>query len=46
MLTFAGRKKEEQAEARREIKEQRQAGVDVHGSLGEGRLWNEDNRDV
>ncbi|KAM5370213.1 hypothetical protein ACJZ2D_008616 [Fusarium nematophilum] len=36
------RKKAEQAEARADIKAQRRAGVDVDGSLGEGRLWNED----
>lgn len=40
------RKKAEQAEAREEIKAQRQAGVDVDGSLGQGRLSNEDNSSV
>ncbi|KAI8665607.1 hypothetical protein NCS56_00997000 [Fusarium sp. Ph1] len=40
------RKKAEQAEAREEIKAQRRAGVDVDGSLGQGRLRNEDNSDV
>ncbi|RGP61711.1 hypothetical protein FLONG3_10441 [Fusarium longipes] len=40
------RKKAEQAEARDEIKAQRQAGVDVDGSLGQGRLSNEDNSSV
>ncbi|KAG8670197.1 hypothetical protein FPOAC2_09544 [Fusarium poae] len=40
------RKKAEQAEAREEIKSQRKAGVDVDGSLGQGRLSNEDNSSV
>ncbi|CAG7554812.1 unnamed protein product [Fusarium equiseti] len=40
------RKKAEQAEAREEIKAQRRAGVDVDGSLGQGRLSNEDNSSV
>ncbi|KAL2679258.1 hypothetical protein Neosp_010025 [[Neocosmospora] mangrovei] len=40
------RKKAEQAEAREDIKAQRRAGVDVDGSLGQGRLRNEDNSDV
>ncbi|RSL58819.1 hypothetical protein CEP54_007580 [Fusarium duplospermum] len=40
------RKKAEQAEAREEIKAQRRAGVDVDGSLGQGRLRNEDNSDL
>ncbi|KAF5710421.1 hypothetical protein FMUND_9513 [Fusarium mundagurra] len=40
------RKKAEQAEAREEIKTQRKAGVDVDGSLGQGRLSNEDNSNV
>ncbi|RSL69590.1 hypothetical protein CEP53_002181 [Fusarium sp. AF-6] len=40
------RKKAEQAEAREQIKAQRRAGVDVDGSLGQGRLRNEDNSDV
>ncbi|KAM0194239.1 hypothetical protein ACHAPA_005079 [Fusarium lateritium] len=40
------RKKAEQAEAREDIKAQRQAGVDVDGSLGQGRLSNEDNSSV
>ncbi|KAH6692506.1 hypothetical protein F5X68DRAFT_188170 [Plectosphaerella plurivora] len=40
------RKKQEQAEARQEIKQRRQAGVDVDGSLGGGRVGTEDNRDV
>ncbi|KAI8664537.1 hypothetical protein NCS55_00962800 [Fusarium keratoplasticum] len=40
------RKKAEQTEAREEIKAQRRAGVDVDGSLGQGRLRNEDNSDV
>ncbi|EKJ69987.1 hypothetical protein FPSE_09832 [Fusarium pseudograminearum CS3096] len=40
------RKKAEQAEAREEIKAQRKAGVDVDGSLGQGRLSNEDNSSV
>ncbi|KAF5669756.1 hypothetical protein FCIRC_9165 [Fusarium circinatum] len=40
------RKKAEQAEARGEIKAQRKAGVDVDGSLGQGRLSNEDNSSV
>ncbi|WAO92219.1 Hypothetical protein NCS54_00971500 [Fusarium falciforme] len=40
------RKKAEQAEAREQIKAQRRAGVDVNGSLGQGRLHNEDNSDV
>ncbi|KAF4972549.1 hypothetical protein FSARC_896 [Fusarium sarcochroum] len=40
------RKKAEQADAREEIKAQRQAGVDVDGSLGQGRLSNEDNSSV
>ncbi|KAM0421375.1 hypothetical protein ACHAPT_010910 [Fusarium lateritium] len=40
------RKKAEQAEAREEIKAQRRAGVDVDGSLGQGRLRNEDNGDI
>ncbi|KAJ4309316.1 hypothetical protein N0V84_011574 [Fusarium piperis] len=40
------RKKAEQAEAREEIKAQRRAGVDVDGSLGQGRQRNEDNSDV
>ncbi|KAH6970019.1 hypothetical protein HG530_012042 [Fusarium avenaceum] len=40
------RKKAEQAEAREDIKAQRQAGVNVDGSLGQGRLSNEDNSSV
>ncbi|CAF3483151.1 hypothetical protein SNK03_012704 [Fusarium graminearum] len=40
------RKKAEQAEAREEIKAQRKAGVDVDGSLGQGRLSNEDSSSV
>ncbi|ENH72971.1 hypothetical protein FOC1_g10009707 [Fusarium oxysporum f. sp. cubense race 1] len=40
------RKKAEQAETREEIKTQRKAGVDVDGSLGQGRLSNEDNSSV
>ncbi|KAJ3460132.1 hypothetical protein MRS44_010999 [Fusarium solani] len=40
------RKKAEQAEAREEIKARRRAGVDVDGSLGQGRQRNEDNSDV
>ncbi|CEI70166.1 hypothetical protein FVEN_g12173 [Fusarium venenatum] len=40
------RKKAEQAEAREEIKSQRKEGVDVDGSLGQGRLSNEDNSSV
>ncbi|QPC79921.1 hypothetical protein HYE68_010673 [Fusarium pseudograminearum] len=40
------RKKAEQAEAREEIKAQRKAGVDVDGSLGQGRLSNEDNSSI
>ncbi|KAF4414705.1 hypothetical protein F53441_14711 [Fusarium austroafricanum] len=40
------RKKAEQAEARADIKAQRQAGVDVDGSLGQGRLGNQDNSSV
>ncbi|KAF4955088.1 hypothetical protein FGADI_4833 [Fusarium gaditjirri] len=40
------RKKTEQAEAREEIKAQREAGVDVDGSLGQGRRSNEDNSSV
>ncbi|KAG5659290.1 hypothetical protein KAF25_000492 [Fusarium avenaceum] len=40
------RKKAEQAEAREDIKAQRQAGVNVDGSLGQGRLSNEDNGSV
>ncbi|KAF5661285.1 hypothetical protein FHETE_8519 [Fusarium heterosporum] len=40
------RKKAEQAEAREDIKAQRQSGVDVDGSLGQGRLSNEDNSSV
>ncbi|KAF4970407.1 hypothetical protein FZEAL_10047 [Fusarium zealandicum] len=40
------RKKAEQAEAREEIKADRRAGVDVDGSLGQGRQRNEDNSDV
>lgn len=40
------RKKAERAEAREEIKAQRKAGVDVDGSLGQGRLSNEDNSSV
>ncbi|SPJ72891.1 uncharacterized protein FTOL_02620 [Fusarium torulosum] len=40
------RKKAEQAEAREDIKAQRQAGVDVDGSLGQGRLSNEDNSSI
>ncbi|CAJ0555199.1 Ff.00g052640.m01.CDS01 [Fusarium sp. VM40] len=40
------RKKAEQAEARENIKAQRQAGVNVDGSLGQGRLSNEDNGSV
>ncbi|KAF4337872.1 hypothetical protein FBEOM_8237 [Fusarium beomiforme] len=40
------RKKAEQAEAREEIKAQRQAGVDVDGGLGQGRQSNEDNSSV
>ncbi|PCD31196.1 hypothetical protein AU210_010854 [Fusarium oxysporum f. sp. radicis-cucumerinum] len=40
------RKKAEQAEAREEIKTQRKASIDVDGSLGQGRLSNEDNSSV
>ncbi|KAF5024043.1 hypothetical protein F66182_3891 [Fusarium sp. NRRL 66182] len=40
------RKKAEQAEDREHIKAQRQAGVDVDGSLGQGRQSNEDNSNV
>ncbi|KAH7263575.1 hypothetical protein BKA59DRAFT_540985 [Fusarium tricinctum] len=40
------RKKAEQAEAREDIKAQRKAGADVDGSLGQGRLSNEDNSSV
>ncbi|KAM0345883.1 hypothetical protein ACHAPU_005934 [Fusarium lateritium] len=40
------KKKAEQAEAREDIKAQRQAGVDVDGSLGQGRLSNEDNSSI
>ncbi|KLO93271.1 uncharacterized protein LW93_6268 [Fusarium fujikuroi] len=40
------KKKSEQAEAREEIKTQRKSGVDVDGSLGQGRLSNEDNSSV
>ncbi|KAF4990046.1 hypothetical protein FGRMN_8710 [Fusarium graminum] len=38
------RKKAEQAEAREDIKAQRQAGVDVDGSLGQGRLISSSGR--
>ncbi|KAH7324721.1 hypothetical protein B0I35DRAFT_424854 [Stachybotrys elegans] len=40
------RKKEDQAAAREEIKEQRKAGVNIDGFLGEGRLDNEGLGDV
>ncbi|KAJ3549425.1 hypothetical protein NM208_g522 [Fusarium decemcellulare] len=40
------RKKKEQAEAREEIKAQRRVGVDVDGSLGQGRQQNEGLGDV
>ncbi|KFA55272.1 hypothetical protein S40293_04967 [Stachybotrys chartarum IBT 40293] len=40
------RKKQEQAAARQEIKEERRAGADVDGSLGQGRMANEDIRDL
>lgn len=40
------RKKAEQADAREYVKTQRRAGADVDGSLGQGRLRNEDNSDV
>ncbi|KAF9770957.1 hypothetical protein IL306_011430 [Fusarium sp. DS 682] len=40
------RKKAEQAKAREEVKAQRQAGVDIDGTLGQGRQSNEDNSSV
>jgi hypothetical protein len=40
------RKKQEQAAARKEIKDERKAGLNVDGSLGGGRTGTEDNSAV